>query len=222
MEKVTLKLLPNYRDYFESSEKPTDPIKFYYLPVVGKLYRKRVEMCLSELNKGKRILEVGFGSGVTFLNLMAGFEEIWGIDSDADCREVRNCLGGIVPSLHLKNGSILANSYPDDFFDSVLSISILEHLKPSELEPCFQEIRRILKPGGQLVYGVPVEGFLMALAFKILGYDIRKLHFSNEKQIFQEASRYFTQKRVRHLPFPGKIFGNIYEVVQFRKQCNPF
>lgn len=221
MEKVRLKLLPCYQDYFESSEKPTDPIRFYYLPLVGKLYRKRVELCLSELKNGRRILEVGFGSGVTFLNLMGRFEEIWGIDSDADCQEVKHCLGGMVPSLNLKNGSILATGYPDAFFDSVLLISILEHLRPPDLDTCFQEIRRILKPGGQLVYGVPVERPLMVFAFIILGYDIRKLHFSTEKKIFQEASRYFTQERVRHIPFPGKILGNMYEVVQFRKLSIP-
>ena len=77
----TLKLLACQR---YTSVMPTDPIRFYYYPIIGRLYRKRVEMCLGELSGGEKILEVGYGSGLTFLNLTQRYREIHGIDLDAD------------------------------------------------------------------------------------------------------------------------------------------
>ena len=45
-----------------------------------------------------------------------------------------------------------------------------------------------------MVYGVPIERPLMVFAFKLLGYDIRKHHFSTEKDIERAAETWFTLK----------------------------
>jgi ubiquinone/menaquinone biosynthesis C-methylase UbiE len=68
--------------------------------------------------------------------------------------------------------------YEDNQFDTVLLISIPERLKAYELEQVFSDIKRVLKPGGQVVYGAPVERPFMVFMFRILGYDIRDHHFS--------------------------------------------
>ena len=62
-QKTKLKLLP-YKQYGGVDEK--DPIRFYYWPVIGSVYRRRVEMCLEKCQGGERILEVGFGTGLSF------------------------------------------------------------------------------------------------------------------------------------------------------------
>lgn len=41
--------------------------------------------------------------------------------------------------------------YPDEHFDAVLSISVLEHVSPADREATYAEARRVLKPGGLLV-----------------------------------------------------------------------
>ena len=48
-----------------------DPLRFYDWPLIGRLYRRRVELCLAECRGGERVLEVGFGAGVTFTRLVA-------------------------------------------------------------------------------------------------------------------------------------------------------
>ena len=48
------------------------------------------------------------------------------------------------------------------------SISILEHLRPDEQDAAFREIRRVLRPGGQVVYGVPIERRLMVFMFRLM------------------------------------------------------
>lgn len=72
-----LKLLP-YREY--AGVDRNDPLRFYFWPVIGAMYRRRIELCLAECKGGQCILEVGFGSGVTFPNLAEIYEEIYGLD----------------------------------------------------------------------------------------------------------------------------------------------
>ena len=52
-----------------------DPLRFYFHPLFGPAYRRRVELCLEELEGGERVLEVGFGSGLSFLNLRELYRE---------------------------------------------------------------------------------------------------------------------------------------------------
>lgn len=175
-----LKLLP-YSEY--AGVNKDDPLRFYFWPVIGKLYRRRIELCLAECTGGKRVLEVGFGSGVTFPNLNEKYEEIHGLDLTASVEEVGAVFEAKQIQTHLRNGSVLSMPYEDDFFDTILLISILEHLKPGEQAPAFREIRRVLKPGGQIVYGAPIERGLMVVFFRLLGFNIREHHFSTEKDV---------------------------------------
>ena len=185
-----LKMLPR-RHYVGVDD--DDPIRFYHWPVIGPLYRRRVELCLAELRGGDRILEVGFGSGVTFINLHETYKEIHGLDLKASTKDVMNLFKTLQIETHLRNGSVLHMPYADRMFDSVLLISILEHLKPGELPMAFQEIRRVLRPGGQVVYGVPVERPLIGMVFQMLGYQIRDHHFSTQKDVAKVAHQVLKQ-----------------------------
>jgi predicted SAM-dependent methyltransferase len=101
----------------------------------------------------------------------------------------------------------------------------LEHLKPMELELAFKEIYRVLKPGGQVVYGVPVERPFMVSMFRILGTDIRTHHFSTDKEIYQAALKVFTQQKIQKMVGPMGLFGQVYEIGHFKKlmdsMCRP-
>jgi len=211
-DKPRLKLLP-MNEY--AAVNRDDPLRLYYWPVLGRLYRRRVEMCLSQCTGGKRILEVGFGSGLTFLNLHELYEEIHGLDLNAPAKEVAETFKRRDIETRLINGDVLEMPYEDGFFDTVLLISILEHLKPEQLRQAFSEIRRVLKMGGQMVYGVPVERPLMVLAFRMLGCDIRGHHFSTEKDISRTAKDFFVEKQVAAL---RTAFGPVYEVGHFVKK----
>ena len=107
--------------------------------------------------------------------------------------------------------------YQDNFFDTVLLISILEHLKPNELEQALLEVKRVLKPGGQLVYGTPVEKPFMVFMFRLLGHDIRKEHFSTEKEIARAAHRTFSKGIIKQMKSSPPIAGVVYEVGNFIK-----
>ena len=99
----TLRLLP-YREYVGVNR--DDPLRFYYRPVLGAIYRRRVERCLDECRGGARVLEVGFGSGVTFLNLHAMYGEIHGLDLTADAGEVARAFQASGVPTNLRYGRV--------------------------------------------------------------------------------------------------------------------
>lgn len=168
-----------------------DPIRFYYWPLLGSLYRKRVEMCLDKCQGGERILEVGFGTGLSFLNLQELYQEIYGLDLEVSIEQVKAVFESREVNLNLRNGTVLQMPYENGFFDTVLLVSILEHLKPGELELAFSEIRRVLKPGGQVVFGIPVERPFMAATFRLMGVNIREHHYSTHEDVIKAVKKIF-------------------------------
>lgn len=209
-----LRLLP-YKEY-KGVEKIYSVI-FYYLPIFGGMYRRRVELCLDQCKGGESILEVGFGSGLTFLNLNEKYKKIYGLDLTCDVNVVGQVFASRNIDADLRNGNVLAMPYADHQFDTVLLISILEHLKPQELAQAFQEIKRVLKPGGQIVYGVPVERPFMVFMFRLLGYDIREHHFSTEIEVREAAEKVFKKEHVHAMKAFPSFFGNVYEIGHFTK-----
>jgi ubiquinone/menaquinone biosynthesis C-methylase UbiE len=211
---VRLKLLPRAEYRGVNGD---DPIRFYYWPILGQMYRRRVELCLARCAGGERILEIGFGSGLTFLNLCDHYREIHGLDLTADVQRVTEVFLARGIAADLRQGTVLQMPYPDNHFDTVLLISILEHLKPPDLTTAFSEIRRVLCPGGQVIYGVPIERPLMVFMFRLLGYDIRQHHFSTEKDVAAAAGARLKKVRIEPMPsFPPGL-GNVYEVGEFVK-----
>ena len=195
-----------------------DPLRLYFNPIFGPFYRRRVELCLGELSGGERILEVGFGSGLSFFNLHDIYREIWGIDLTANTGEITELFRREGIETHLENGSVQSMPYPDGFFEGVLLISILEHIKPDEQARAFREISRVLKPGGQVVYGVPVERPLMVFLFKLLGFNIREHHFSTEKDVAHAAKQVFHSGSLRTMRAPTTWGVAVYEVGCFYKE----
>lgn len=113
---------------------------------------------LSILSKvrNKRIAEVGGGQS-RVLEQLARNNECWNIDklegrglgprkykTSAKVKLVRTYLGDFCSEL------------PDDYFDYVFSISVLEHLSNEQLSPCFLDMSRILKPGGLCLHAIDV------------------------------------------------------------------
>lgn len=195
-----------------------DPIRFYRLPVIGRMYQQRIELCLGELRGGERVLEIGFGSGVSFFNLDRLYHEIYGLDLTAEVEQISTFFREKGIRTMLSNGTVLEMPYPDETFDAVLLVSILEHLQPGDLARAFAEIRRVLKPGGQVVYGVPVERPLMVFLFRLLGTDIRTHHFSTERDVSRAARQALHEVRIQRMAGLAGLAGVVYEVGHFEKK----
>src|SRR5512132_4362065 len=88
-----------------------DPLRFYFHPLFGPAYRRRVELCLDGLAGGERVLEVGFGAGLSFFNLRKLYREIWGLDLTARTDEIAELFRREGIETHLQNGSVQSMPY---------------------------------------------------------------------------------------------------------------
>lgn len=177
-----------------------DPTQYYHMPIIGRAYRSRLSRCIALLPPGNRVLEIGYGSGVSFINLSRKFDEIHGIDPHDRAEEVSATFVERQLNLQLRQGSVLRLPYADGSFDAALAVSIHEHLQPEQQPIAFAEIRRVLAPGACYVVGVPGMNPLMTAAFLALGWNIHKHHFCSEKQVLNAMGSAFDIDARRYWP----------------------
>ncbi len=178
-----------------------DPLRLYYYPVVGRFYRRRIDVSMALIGRGERILEVGYGSGTTFLELSSRFDEISGMDMHDYGPSIKRLFVQEGINMHLVRGSILDPPYEDSYFDAVLAISILEHLRPADQPRVMAQISRLLRPGGIFVVGLPGVNSMMKMGFRMLGCDISKHHFSTPNDVVEAAARVFSVDRIVRQPW---------------------
>jgi SAM-dependent methyltransferase len=196
-----------------------DPLKFYFVPGFKNLYRERLKRCLAECKGGEKILEVGFGSGLTFPNLASMYHQIYGIEkNDPFAIAVTEKYFRLrdIPA-YLTSGDLLNMPYSDNEFDTLLIISVLEHLHPHEQTRAFSELHRVIRPGGQLVYGVPIDRPLMTFLYRILGFRIKNFHFSDQNVIQRNAKEQFRNLDFENLNAFGLKTFSVYQVVHCQK-----
>lgn len=101
--------------------------------------------------KGKHVLEIGIGQAADSAQIIRRGGRWHGLDLTAEAvfrAKTRFDLFQL-PYQAVKQGSATEIPYPDKSFDVVYSHGVLHHIPP--IRQVSQEIRRVLKPGGQLV-----------------------------------------------------------------------
>ncbi len=177
-----------------------DPVRYYRLPIIGRLFQRRVARCIELLPAGNRVLEVGYGSGVSFLNLAELFEDIHGIDLHDGGERVAQSFAGTPIRPSLRRGDIASLPYDDESFDAALAVSIHEEIPPQRQERAFSEVRRVLRRGGCYVVGVPGVNALMNFALSLLGCNVAKYHVTPDSTIVELMSSHFDVDVVKYAP----------------------
>ncbi len=187
------------RELIEKSH-ADDPLDFYYYPVTGVVYRRRLRMALELLGPGPlgRVLEIGYGSGILLPELARRAREVHGVDIHGKTESVERMLRAHGVSAALRVADLFALPYADSHFDAVVCLSVLEHL--TELDRACAEIRRVLSPQGAAVFGFPVRNAVTTTFFRAVGYRAAEIHPSTHRHILAAARRSFTVERVLRYP----------------------
>lgn len=177
-----------------------DPLRFYYKPLVGALYRKRISDGLSLLSPPyQRILDFGYGSGLLIPSLNEIGNELCGIDILSDADKLREILAALKIDADLRQEDILLGNYPAEHFDLITAFSVFEHIE--RYDDILVEMHRILRPGGQLLIGMPKVDKKMKYLFKAIGFkNIDDFHITNHRQVRNAAKKHFNLQASRKLP----------------------
>jgi SAM-dependent methyltransferase len=124
---------------------------------------------------GWRVLDVGCGTGGNF-----AFLDRYGTVEGCDCSEeaIRYCnMRGTHPA---RVADIYELPYEDASFDLVTCLDVIEHLRLDL--PAFQELARVLRPGGHLLVTIPVGPHLYS-DFDCLSGHLRRYRFGEVRDL---------------------------------------
>jgi SAM-dependent methyltransferase len=148
---------------------------------LGGLYRRYVLYPRLNFNLKGKVLDIGCGIG----DMLSYRKNTVGLDVNP--LNVAFCQKRQLEAYMMKPDVI---PFGDESFDSVLLDNVLEHIeKPSLL---FKEIRRVLKPDGLLLIGVPgIRGYESDDDHKVF-YDEKKLQALAKKNHFNVNHFFYT------------------------------
>ena len=148
----------------------TDPIEYYRRPLVGVLFRKRINLGLAMLPERRfaSALEVGYGAGAVLLALAPATGRLCGLDLDTDPGPATRLLASRGHSAELTRGSVYEMPYETASFELAASFSMFEHL--DEYERGLREVARVVRPGGLFLLGMPAVNKMMEALFLAIGF----------------------------------------------------
>jgi SAM-dependent methyltransferase len=193
-----------------------DPLPYYYHPWVGWLYRHRLQMGLDMLPAGgRRVLEIGVGSGVLVPTLTRHYPEYTGTDltlaPGLEAHVAPGCRAEFRRADLLADGDLPANHY-----DAIVCFSVLEHI--ADAAGAARSLARALAPGGTLVTGYPMVSRLMTRAFGLIGYDrIDDHHVSPPAKIAAALAGALTPLRRAAFPPAAPVAAALYQCSAWTK-----
>ena len=221
---------PDEKHMSYPADSVTSP-RLYYSKIFGRFYRKKLKMlcdCLPQ-NNIKKVLEIGFGSGIALKELSHRSKEVYAIDVHGDMEITKQMLiNEGVTNVRLFCHDIFKDLFMiTDQFDYVVSSSVFEHIAENNLESGIQHVHRCLKNDGFFLLGFPLKTKMMNTIFKIfeqtyqrIAKDIQQFshahhHPSGENEIYPVLKRYFIIEEERY--FINRFF-RLYVVLVCRKK----
>jgi ubiquinone/menaquinone biosynthesis C-methylase UbiE len=196
-----------------------DPVKWYYHPATGWFYRYRMTMALNMLTRPRYdcLLDIGFGSGIFLPTLAARCKELHGIDVHDNISLVEQMMRNEGQHATLQHASATQIPYPDDSFDCVVCMSVLEHIH--ELADAIREICRVTQEHGTIILGFPVENTFTHLLLQTLylwlpNAKLDEEHVNTHHDILREIQQQLTVQKTVQFPSWIPLNYSLYYVCQ--------
>jgi ubiquinone/menaquinone biosynthesis C-methylase UbiE len=172
----------------------------HWNPLIRKAYKSRFLVCFQQLKKNNgKLLELGIGSGYTIPHLSHQGFKVYGIDLHGKLPDIKN--GYQEFNVFLIKADAQNLPFIDCSFDSLVAISLLEHL--DEPEKTLLEIKRVLKEDGEISFGIPVKNLFTQLWFLLSRSPATHEHKSHKIIVEQIRKNFKVVKKVQlSLIFP--------------------
>ena len=178
-----------------------DHADWNYRPLLGGISRSRFNLVKDLIadRQGKRILEVGYGSGVFLPELAKHCEEIYGVDVHDKNFEVAENLAKLGTKANLISSGAEKIEILDNYFDFIVAVSSLEFV--SDLDAVCLEMRRTLSPGGSVLIVTPGQSPILDFGLKLLTGKSAKIDFRDSREkIIPTLKKYFDVKQNATFP----------------------
>lgn len=119
--------------------------------------------------RGKRVLEIGAGTGRDSIPLLERGAIVYQIDySEPSLRILKKLSQEYDTPVHILGGDTFALPFKDESFDVVFHQGLLEHFRIPKADELLKENIRVLKKGGILLVDVPQRFHLYTIAKHLL------------------------------------------------------
>lgn len=187
-----------------------------YRPLLRGVQRLRFRIALDLLAGGRyrRLLEIGYGSGVFMPSLVEHCAELHGVDPHPLCHEVEESLARHHVPATLSQASVESLPYPDGHFDGVVTISALEYVP--DIDAACREIHRVLAPDGVLAVVTPGATPVWDLALRLATGESPS-QYADRRQRLQPALRdHFRLDREVRVPRFSPKLARLYTGLRLR------
>ena len=180
-----------------------------------------IEQSLRTLVHGKRVLDIGCGVGDwCCLAAQYGAAKVEGFDIQEEMVKLAKQATSHLDNVHIQVGDVADMPYDDASLDVAMSLFVIGNLSPDAYAKHFQELYRVLVPGGKVILLAPTDhchsrlytkiGADPAIVEKDIGQILAKLPkfpttthvteaFQNDNDIYLTCFAVDTQGDVFHI-----------------------
>jgi SAM-dependent methyltransferase len=196
-----------------------DWLTFLYDPLIRLTMRemafKRHLIRACSIREGHRVLDLGCGTATLTLLIKKTHPgaEVRGLDGDERVLEIawgKAERSGL--EITLDRGMSYDLPYPDGSFDRVLSSLVFHHLTREKKKETFQEILRVLRPGGGLHvadWGKPQNMLMRLASLPLQLFDGVKTTSDNVKGLLPEMFKEAGFEEVKENAWYMTLFGTL-------------
>ena len=186
---------------------PVDHADWSYRPLLSIVQRLRFRLVLALIGKRhcRRLLEIGYGSGIFLPELRRRCDELHGIDIHNHQNAVTEILAKHGVDATLVSGGAESLPFDDASLDCVVAISALEFV--TNLDRVCAEVKRVLAPTGSFIVVTPGRSAVLDFGLKLLTGASAKDDFADRRAtVLPAIERHFTIDRMIAVPVGGSLF----------------
>ena len=158
----------------ETTNKYIPALRFHWLtPLYDQLVRRFMRedlirgrlVWLADIQPGMRVLDLGCGTGTLTILIKQShvMSQVFGLDIDPQILNIATSKARENNvAISLEQGLAYHLSFPNAWFDRIVSSLVFHHLTGQQKQQAFNEVYRVLQPGGRLYlldFGMPHSAY---------------------------------------------------------------
>lgn len=182
----------------------------YQFPInLVQIYRFKKIIHLLGSKKYNNLLEIGTGSGIFLPELAKHTSNLYACDIHDNYEHIDKLMENYrVTNYRVEKQSIEHTSYPDNFFDAIVGVSVLEFV--SDLPKAIAEIQRILKKDGVFITICPATNKFLDSILSLYSSKKPSKEFGNARMYVAKTLEENLSVKEKGTMFP--ILGNSFPV----------